>query len=105
MEMKRGLIDPLIENGIHKFILIGENVLNFHVSDELYYEEWYDDIKDDDGWITILHLRDHILNEMRSQKLHYYLNIGGPYNDLLWRKFKPAALLEMVEGLITKKIG
>ena len=34
MTMKRELIDSLMENGINKFILIGENVLNFHYSDD-----------------------------------------------------------------------
>jgi hypothetical protein len=50
MEMKRSLIDPMVKEGIVKFIIIGENVLNFHASDELYYEEWYEDVKDE-GWL------------------------------------------------------
>ena len=44
MFLKRDVIDKLIENGISKFILIGENILNFHYSDESYYEEWNEDI-------------------------------------------------------------
>ncbi len=44
MELKRTVIDILTKRAIVKFILIGENVLNFHGSDDLYYEEWYDDI-------------------------------------------------------------
>src|ERR1700728_3174027 len=61
MEMKRTIIDPLIKRGISRFVLIGENVLNFHASDDLYYEEWYEDIKDDDGWIVALNFRDHVV--------------------------------------------
>lgn len=99
MEMKRGLIDPLISKGITKFILLGENVLNFHPSDELYYEEWYDDIKDDDGWIVLMNFRDHIVTEMQKHKLHYYVHLGNQFNDVLWRKFKPFNMLHLAEEL------
>ena len=34
MFLKRELIEPMILNGINKFVLIGENVLNFHGSDD-----------------------------------------------------------------------
>jgi len=34
MLLKREIIDVMIGTGINKFILIGENVLNFHASDE-----------------------------------------------------------------------
>ena len=39
MYLKREIIEPMIREGIIKFILIGENVLNFHGSDDCYYEE------------------------------------------------------------------
>ena len=45
MILKRDIIDELINEGIKKFILIGENVLNFHASDDCYYQEWLDDIE------------------------------------------------------------
>src|SRR6185436_15460487 len=40
MFLKREVIDSLTYNGINKFVLIGENVLNFHAGDDDYYEEW-----------------------------------------------------------------
>ena len=39
--LKREIIDVLIKNHINKFILICYNVLNFHGSDDCYYEEWF----------------------------------------------------------------
>lgn len=105
MELKRGLIDPLIKKGINKFVLIGENVLNFHVSDELYYEEWYDDIKDDGGWIVAVNFREHALTEMRQAKIHHYVNMGEQFNDLLWRKFKPQNMVELIENLMIRSIS
>ena len=50
MFLKRDIIETLIEQGIQKYILIGENVLNFHGSDDCYYEEWFQEIED--GWIV-----------------------------------------------------
>ena len=47
MTLKRDIIDHLILNGITKFVLIGENVLNFHYSDDCYYEEYSEDFIDE----------------------------------------------------------
>ncbi len=44
MTLKRSLVDQLMKDGITKFILIAENVLNFHSSDDSYYEEWFNDV-------------------------------------------------------------
>ena len=41
MFLKRNIIDELVGEGIDKFIMIGENVLNYHASDDSYYEEWF----------------------------------------------------------------
>ncbi len=46
----------MIDKDISKFILITENVMNFHSSDTDYYEEWYEDIKDDGGWIVSVNM-------------------------------------------------
>jgi len=45
MHLKRNVIDVLVGERINKFILIGENVLNFHGSDDSYYEEWFEDAR------------------------------------------------------------
>lgn len=39
MHLKRTLIDPLLQAGITKFILIADNLLQFHGGDIDYYEE------------------------------------------------------------------
>jgi len=41
MELKREVLDKLMAEGIIKFILIAENVFNFHSGDKDYYEELY----------------------------------------------------------------
>ncbi|MCS6934002.1 MAG: hypothetical protein NZM35_02480 [Chitinophagales bacterium] len=104
MEMKRGLINPLIDEGIRKFILIGENVLNFHASDELYYEEWYEEIKEDGGYIVALNFREHVIREMCNTRIHHFMHIGNAYNDVLWRKVKPFYLHKLVDALIMRSL-
>lgn len=103
MNLKRRIIDPMIKSGIVRFVLIGENVLNFHASDDLYYEEWYEDIKEE-GWIVALNFREHVAHEMHKSKLHYYINIGEGYNQVEWRKFKPRDIPALMENLIVKSL-
>ena len=52
MHLKREVIEDMQLEGIYRFILIGENVLNFHYSDDSYYDEWFDETADVDGWIA-----------------------------------------------------
>ena len=67
MLFKRDVIESIMYHGIDKFILIGENVLNFHASDECYYEEWFDDV--DDGWIAMVNFHQHVVKEFSNANL------------------------------------
>lgn len=104
MHLKRNIIDPLIEKGISKFILLGENVLNFHNSDDCYYEEWWEDVKDDDGWLVMVNFREHVINEMREVNIHHYANLGERLNNVQWRTFKPKHFFQSVERHLFKLI-
>ena len=73
--LKRSVIDKLIQNGIRKFILIGENVLNFHSSDNCYYEEWHEDITEDGGWIVMIGLSEQSQQDFIKAKINYYIEI------------------------------
>lgn len=100
MFLKREIIDLLLDAGVHKFILICENVLNFHASDDAYYEEWAEDIADEGGWICLLNTLDHVEEEMRSQQIHYYLTLGAPFNDVNWRKHKPQTVCQLIDKML-----
>lgn len=104
MLFKRKVIDRLIKNGIAKFMIIGENVLNFHASDDCYYEEWYEDTTELDGWIVLVHLRQHIYDEMQQAGITHYVYAGKRYNQLMWRQYKPMHLLQAVEQLLFEKL-
>ena len=102
MLLKRDIIEPLMDYGINKFIVIGENVLNFHSSDDSYYEEWFDEVED--GWITFVNFQEHVLREFSDHHLDYYINFGGELDDIAWRNANPTQLFGKVGTLITKRL-
>jgi hypothetical protein len=103
MLLKRDIIDELIYCGVNKFILIGENVLNFHESDDSYYEEWFEDIGED-GWIVGLNFREHVLKEFKRAHLDYYFITGGELDEFDWRKFSPGQVFGNVLKVIEKRL-
>jgi hypothetical protein len=102
MLLKRDIIDELNYYGINKYILIGENVLNFHASDDCYYEEWFDD--NEDGWIAFVNFREHVLKEFEQYNIDYYYVSGGELNDFIWRKFSPGQLFGNISKIISKRL-
>lgn len=104
MILKRDIADHLQLEGISKFILIGENVLNFHASDDCYYEEWFDEVSDNDGWICLLNFRDFVLREMESTGIDQYVAMGGELNDLEWRTYRPLPLYQKIEMLFNRRM-
>jgi len=103
MLLKRDIIDAMIAEGITKFILILENVLNFHAGDTDYYEEWQDDLED--GWIATLNLREHVLAELSRYHIDHYLVLGGTLNDIAWRSRKPTQLFTQINEVVGRRLG
>ena len=104
MFLKRDVIDEMTRHDIHKFIIVCDNVLNYHGDSEDYYEEWWDDVKEEDGWIVLLNLLDHVEQEMQDTRLQNYVNFGGILNDVTWRPRKPSHLFKAVETLMKQGI-
>src|ERR1035437_1018091 len=98
MLLKRDIIERIMEYGVNKFILIGENILNFHASDDCYYEEWFDEVNE--GWIAFLNFREHVLKEFQQANIDYYIVSGGQLNDIAWRTATPQLLFEQIESIV-----
>lgn len=103
MHLKRNILDPLTRHGINQYILLGENILNFHASDDSYYEEWFDDVED--GWIAALNFRYFVEDQWKKYHLDHYINFGGTLNIEIWRTLTPVQLYELVKSLIVRRIG
>lgn len=104
MFLKREVIDLMIPEGIYKYVLIGENVLNFHASDDCYYEEWAQEIEEEGGWIVPLNFNEHVIEEMESIDLHYYLYLNQRFSQLDWRKLTPHQLVHALEEFLLKRL-
>jgi hypothetical protein len=103
MHLKRNILDLMMGEGINHFILIGENVLNFHGSDDSYYEEWYEEVED--GWIAAINFRDFIIPEWKKFGLDSFLNYGGTLNIDHWRTMTPLVLFDQINSLIKKRLN
>ena len=88
--------------GITKFIMIGENVLNFHASGDDYYEEWFQDVED--GWIAFINFREHVLEEFSKYKIDFYVNYGGELDILNWRKGTANNMYQNVLGILSRRL-
>ena len=99
MILRREITDLLQDEGISKFILVVENVLNYHAAeDNSYYEDWYDEVSDLEGWVAIINPLKHVEEEMANYGLNQYVHLLSGAD---WRGRKPRALLKWVEQQIS----
>lgn len=104
MFLKREVIETMMQQGVSKFILIGENILNFHSSDDSYYEEWFEEVNDSDGWIALMNIRDHVQEDISSANIDSYFVLGGKLNEVRWRTMNPDQLFESVERHVMRRL-
>ena len=102
MEFKRRLVDSLIEQGIDKFLLICDNLLNFHGAEDYYYEEWFQEISN--GWIVFLNVREQIEQELINTRLSNYLWFGKRFILSSWRAQDPLALCQNIDYGVSLEI-
>jgi hypothetical protein len=101
MILKRDIIDQLEREKITKFILIAENVLNFHSGDRDYYQEWFEEVTDENGWVVMLNMPEASQYDFRKKKLNYYVELMEIPN---WRVFKPEDLFRLIDDQISKRL-
>jgi hypothetical protein len=103
MTLKRDVLEILIGEGIDKYIFIGENVLNFHESDDCYYEELFDEVED--GWVAMVNFREHVIDEFSKANIDQYFVCGGELEDIAWRTEHPSSMYEKIKTYVKKRIG
>jgi len=102
MMLKRDVIDIMLKQGITKYILIAENVLNFHSSDSSYYEEWFEEVSDEGGWIVCLNMPIQTQYDFKKARLNYYVEL---LNYAAWRTTKPDFLFGQLDSMIMNRLG
>lgn len=102
MHLKRNVIDDMLTQGIKKFILIGENVFNFHGSDDSYYEEWFEDTED--GWVVAIGFREFIQREWQLYDIDSVYNFGGNLELGDWRTMSPKVLFDRINEIMSRRL-
>jgi hypothetical protein len=105
MSLKRNLIELLQKEGIHKFILIGENIMNFHGSDDSYYEEWSSETQDEGGWIAALGFPDFVREEMERYHLNQYIEFREALQIPNWRTLHPHRVYSLVNDFFQRRLS
>ncbi len=100
MFLKRHVIELMQKEGISKFILILDNVLNFHGSDDCYYEEWNEEVAEENGWICFINIMDHVDEELHNTRLQHLIHFGKHLNNLNWRILQPQVFFHKVQHLV-----
>lgn len=103
MTLKRDIIEQLQAEGINKFILLGEHILNFHGSDDSYYEEWFDEVEE--GWIAGVNIAEHVHVEMKKFHIDRYINMSGTLQIENWRTLHPQRFFELINSLIQRRLN
>jgi len=101
MTLKRDVIDAFTSEGICKFILITENVLNFHSGDKDYYQEWLEEAEDKHGWVVILNMPEATQYDFRKARLDHYLELLDLQD---WRVYKPFHLFRKIESELASRL-
>lgn len=103
MYLKRNIAEPMMQQGINQFVLIGEHVMNFHADTNDYYEEWFDELED--GWIVGLNFRNHVVEEFTRARLDYYIAFGGGFASFNWRRLNPSQMVKAMSLMMTRRLG
>jgi hypothetical protein len=102
MTLKREIIDKLILEGIYKFILITENVLNFHSSDTSYYEEWNEDIQENGGWVVMLNFPLQSQYDFKKTHIDRYIEL---MDFPVWRTVQPQHLFAAIDNILLRRLN
>jgi hypothetical protein len=110
MHLKRNIIEHFLHHGINQFILIGENVFNFHGSDDEYYAEWFEEVEDasgfgKQGWIVGVNFKDFVQEEMKQYNIDMYINFGGQLDHENWRTLQPLKFYQRIDQLIQRRLN
>jgi len=101
MELKREVLEKFMDEGVFKFVLIGENVLNFHSDISDYYEELFDEVTEENGWVVCLNMPEQTQYDFRRAHLNRYIELMELGN---WRTYKPFHLFKKIDNELMARL-
>ena len=101
MTLKRALLEKLMDEGIYKFIIIAENVFNFHNGDRDYYEELYEEVSDENGWAVLVNMHQAAQHDFLQKKLNRYIEL---MEFEKWRIYKPEDFFLLIDKKLNDRL-
>ena len=74
----------------------------FQASDDCYYEEWFEEVTDENGWIVALNMPEATQYDFRKRKINYFIELMEMPN---WRVFKPEHLFMRINEELVKRLN
>ena len=102
MTLRRDITDNMYTQGITKYIIVAENVLNFHSSDDSYYEEWHEQLEDDNGWVVLIDMPEQSKYDFKKARLTNYIEL---LEMPQWRTLKPEFIFQLIDSEMMKRLG
>ena len=78
-----------------------ENVLNFHSSGSDYYEELFEELSDQNGWVVCLNMPPQTQYDFIKAHLNRYIELMELDN---WRTYKPFHLFRKIDSELSARI-
>ncbi|MEO6819225.1 MAG: hypothetical protein ABI266_05565, partial [Ginsengibacter sp.] len=72
-----------------------------HSSDDSYYEEWYEDVKENGGWIVFMNMPEATQHDFINSRLNNYVEL---INFVQWRTMKPELLFNQIDNLLLRRL-
>jgi hypothetical protein len=76
-------------------------VLNFHSSDDSYYEEWHEQLEDDNGWVAVLNMPNATQHDFKKARITNYLHF---FELDQWRTLKPEIIFQTLDNELMKRL-
>lgn len=101
MTLRRDVTDEMYIRGITKYIFVADNVLNFHSSDDSYYEEWREQLEEDDGWVALLNMPEQSKYDFKRARLINYVELMELPQ---WRTLKPEVIFNLLDNEMMRRL-
>ncbi len=76
-------------------------MLNFHSSDDSYYEDWREQVEDATGWVVILNMPAQSQYDFVQARLNKYIEL---VDFAQWRTLKPELVFQQLDDLMLKRL-
>jgi hypothetical protein len=90
---------------VYRFIFICENVFNIYLQDDDYYQAFYEDLIENEGWMCLLKARPMVIEEFERYNIGRFFYWNAQHDELKWRKLHPLQLYQTIDQSMHKLLS